>query len=117
MEHEKIVLTEKHTLHQMRETTKINGAAVARLCGVSYRTLRNWEIGENIPNILKINELLKIYGYSFYELDLSPFINENETNIKTPQDRLDYEEVQRKMNESITQRMKDQRELENGSRE
>lgn len=63
----------KLTLYEMRQTSGKAGASVARLCGTSYRSLRNWELGITIPNVVNIQDLLQIYGFSFYELDLSPF--------------------------------------------
>ena len=64
---------QKLTLYEMRQASGKSGAAVCRLCGISYRTLRNWEAGINIPNVVNIQDLLQIYGYTFYELDLTPF--------------------------------------------
>lgn len=61
------------SLYEMRKAAKISGAAVADTCGVSYRTLRNWETGTSIPNVINVGDLLQIYGYSFYELNLIPF--------------------------------------------
>lgn len=61
------------SLYDMRKASRISGATVADICGVSYRTLRNWETGSSIPNVVNVYELLQIYGYSFYELNLIPF--------------------------------------------
>lgn len=61
------------SLYDMRKAARISGATVAAICGVSYRTLRNWETGSSIPNVINVYELLQIYGYSFYELNLIPF--------------------------------------------
>lgn len=65
--------TTTYTLHEMRQLTGKSGSAVARLCGTSYRSLRNWESGATIPNVVNICDLLQIYGFSFYELNLEPF--------------------------------------------
>lgn len=61
------------TLHEMRKESGVSGSSVARICGTTYHSLRNWEKGETIPNIVNIYDLLQIYGYSFYELDLKPY--------------------------------------------
>lgn len=61
------------SLYDMRKAARISGETVADTCGVSYRTLLNWEKGASIPNVINVYDLLQIYGYSFYELDLIPF--------------------------------------------
>lgn len=61
------------SLYDMRKATRMSGATVADICGVSYRSLRNWETGSSIPNVIHVYDLLQIYGYSFYELNLIPF--------------------------------------------
>lgn len=66
---------QRFTLYRMRQLSGKSGSAVARLCGTTYRSLRNWESGATIPNIVNIWDLLQIYGYSFYELDMEPFYN------------------------------------------
>ena len=64
---------DKLTLHDMRKQSGISGADAARLCATTYRSLRNWETGETIPDIIYIQQLLSIYGYTFDQLDLSLF--------------------------------------------
>lgn len=61
------------SLYDMRLASGYSGATVAELCGTSYRSLRNWETNVSIPNVVNVDDLLQIYGYSFYELDLTPF--------------------------------------------
>lgn len=70
------------SLYEMRKRSKHTGAAVAELCGTSYRSLRNWETGGSIPNVIHVDDLLQIYGYSFYELDLEPFFTAFEERSK-----------------------------------
>ncbi|PAE87732.1 helix-turn-helix domain-containing protein [Shouchella clausii] len=61
------------SLYEMRRTSGYSGRTVARICGATYRSLRNWETGSSIPNVINIDDLLQIYGYSFHKLDLTPF--------------------------------------------
>lgn len=63
----------KYTLREMRKRSGLSGAIIVKLCNTTYPSLRNWEKGTSMPNIVTINNLLDIYGYSYYELDLSPF--------------------------------------------
>lgn len=63
----------KLTLYEMRIRSGVSGSSAARICGATYRSLRNWELGTTIPNIVNIYDLLQVYGFSFYELDLAPF--------------------------------------------
>lgn len=63
----------KVTLHHMRRTSGKTGETISKLCGVTYKTLRNWENGEVVPNIVNVENMLQIYGYAFDDLDLSPF--------------------------------------------
>ncbi|WP_078598595.1 helix-turn-helix domain-containing protein [Evansella clarkii] len=69
------------TLYEMRKTSGYSGMVVADICGVSYRSLLNWEKGAAIPNVIHVDDLLKIYGYSFYELDLAPFYTAYEARV------------------------------------
>ena len=62
-----------YTLHTMRKESGVSGVFAAQACGVTYASLRNWEKGDTIPNIIHINILLKLYGYTQDELDLTPF--------------------------------------------
>lgn len=78
---------QKYTLYEMRKLSGKNGSAVARLVRTSYRTLRNWETGETIPNVVNICDLLEIYGYSFYELDLTPYYENVIEQIKKKEER------------------------------
>ncbi|MEX3623703.1 helix-turn-helix domain-containing protein [Viridibacillus arvi] len=71
---------QQYTLYEMRQKSKKSDYAVARLCGTTTHTLRNWEIGELKPNVLQINNLLQIYGYSFSELNLQPFYVAHQDN-------------------------------------
>ncbi|MGX1195782.1 helix-turn-helix domain-containing protein [Metabacillus sp. SLBN-84] len=64
---------EIRSLYEMRKMSHLSGAVIAQLCGISYRSLRNWETGAAIPNVIHVNDLLQLYGFSFYELDLTPF--------------------------------------------
>lgn len=70
------------SLYDMRQRSGYSGAAVAEICGASYRSLRNWETGGSIPNIINVDDLLRIYGYSFYELDLTTFYTAFEERSK-----------------------------------
>lgn len=99
------------SLHDMRKRSGKSGSSVARLCGTTYRSLRNWEIGSVIPNIVNIHDLLQIYGYSFYDLDLTPFYEafhdrtnkqkQNDEQIDNPErERKQFEEHARLTNKS-----------------
>jgi DNA-binding transcriptional regulator YiaG len=70
------------SLHDMRQQSGLTGAVVAEICGTSYRSLRNWETGASIPNVINVADLLQIYGYSFYELNLIPFYTAFEERAK-----------------------------------
>jgi DNA-binding transcriptional regulator YiaG len=70
------------SLHDMRQRSGLTGAVVAEICGTSYRSLRNWETGAFIPNVINVTDLLQIYGYSFYELNLIPFYTAFEERSK-----------------------------------
>jgi len=97
---------QKLTLHEMRKQSGKSGAAVSRLCGVSYRTLRNWEAGINIPNVVNIQDLLQIYGYAFVDLDLTPFFaSYHERTVKQTHadDQLDNVERDRRQFEQELQ--------------
>lgn len=59
------------SLHEMRKKSGFTGEIVAMTCNTSYRSIRNWESGRAVPNIVRIAQLLAIYGYSFYDLDLT----------------------------------------------
>lgn len=80
--------TVKLTLRDMRAQSNKTGNEVAQLCGTTYQSLRSWEKGASIPNIMNVMLLLEIYGYTLDELDMTPF--ENDTNRKkksTPGDK------------------------------
>lgn len=70
------------SLRDMRKRSGLTGAVVAEICGASYRSLRNWETGASIPNVINVADLLEIYGYSFYELNLIPFYSAFEERSK-----------------------------------
>lgn len=61
------------TLHEMRKQSGVSGARATEYANISYRALLNWESGKNVPNLIGIIRLLEIYGYSFDQLDVSPF--------------------------------------------
>lgn len=80
-----IQTNKKITLHDMRKQSGKSGATIARLCNTTYHSLRNWEKGKTIPNVVNIYDLLQVYGYTFYELDMDPFFAEfnNKIRLKT----------------------------------
>lgn len=65
----------KYTLYEMRKISGKSGATVAKLCNTTYHSLRNWEKGITIPNVVVTQDLLQLYGFSFNQLDLTPFYN------------------------------------------
>lgn len=65
--------TQLFTLHDMRKRSGFTGAAVAEMCKTTYQSIRNWENGAPIPSIINVLELLKVYGYTIDQLDLTPF--------------------------------------------
>lgn len=75
------------TFEDMRQQSGYSGAAVAELCNVSYRTIRNWEKGKSIPNVINADDLLHLYGYSFYELDMVPFFTIFEERTRKKKER------------------------------
>ncbi|MCC2248912.1 helix-turn-helix domain-containing protein [Virgibacillus sp. AGTR] len=75
------------SLQDMRQHCGYSGAAVAEICEVSYRSIRNWETGAFIPNVIHANDLLTLYGYAFYDLDLTPFYTMLETRLKRKGER------------------------------
>lgn len=78
----------KYSLLEMREKTGKSASSVARLCNVTYQSLRNWETGVTAPNIVNIQDLLEIYGFTFQQLDLSPYY-ENEVDKIRRQKEID----------------------------
>lgn len=75
-----IVLTglpKKQTLKEMRQSRQMSIVKAASLAEVSYPSLRNWEQGKVEPSLLSIDRLLKLYDYSYNELDLEPFNKNN----------------------------------------
>lgn len=65
--------TQLFTLHDMRKRSGFSGALAAELCQTSYQSIRNWENGAKIPNVIHLLELLEVYGYTIDQLDLTPF--------------------------------------------
>lgn len=61
------------TLYDMRERSGFTGPLAAEICQISYQSIRNWETGKKIPNVINLLELLKVYGYTIDQLDLTPF--------------------------------------------
>jgi len=70
-----------YTLHEMREKSGVTGATAAKACGTTYTSLRNWEKGNTIPNIIHICILLNLYGYTIDQLDISPFQAKHQHHI------------------------------------
>lgn len=66
------------TLYEMRKQSGVSGARATEYANISYRALLNWESGKNVPNLIGIIRLLEIYGYSFDQLDVSPFQSADE---------------------------------------
>lgn len=83
-------IPKQHTLHEMRKISGISGSTVARLCNTTYQSLRNWEDGETIPNIVVIHDLLRIYGFTYEQLDLTPFFKVRDKRVKKKK-KLDME--------------------------
>lgn len=79
--------TETFTYEVMRQQSGYPGAAAAELCDVSYRSIRNWEEGKSIPNVVNADDLLRLYGYSFYELDMVPFFKLFEERTRKKKER------------------------------
>lgn len=61
----------KYSLFEMREKSGISGAEVAKVCNITYKSLRNWELGKTVPNLVNVRELLLVYGFEYDQLDLS----------------------------------------------
>lgn len=66
--------TPKFTLQEMRLASGVTASDASRVANVSYRSLRNWETGVNVPSVLHTNALLALYGYTLDQLELAPFI-------------------------------------------
>ena len=81
------------TLYDMRMASGKTGSSITRLCGITYRSLRNWEKGTALPNIVNVHDLLQIYGYSYYELDFTPLYKG--TNQDEKQKRIDAAAIKR----------------------
>ena len=65
--------TKKYTLHEMRELSKKTGRTVCRLCHTTYQSLRNWETGTTIPDVVIVDKLLRVYEQAYDNLDLTLF--------------------------------------------
>lgn len=72
------VKTAKLTLQEMRLASNVPASEASRVANVSYRSLRNWETGVNIPSIVHTNTLLALYGYTLDQLELAPFLAINQ---------------------------------------
>lgn len=81
----------KYTLYEMRQKSNKSGTLVAELCGVSYKSLRNWESHTTVPNIVNLKDLLDIYGFTFDELDMSEFYDVKDNRIKKQQSDIEKE--------------------------
>lgn len=66
-------IVQTFNLHTMRKRSGITGANAADLCNTTYRSLRNWETGVSVPNIVNVLELLEVYGFTIDQLDMTPF--------------------------------------------
>lgn len=108
------------TLYDMRQKSGLSGAVVANICDTTYRSLRNWETGASIPTVINVNDLLQVYGYSFYELDLKPFYKafrerskkqkELDERVDNPlRDRKQFEEKASLQTETVAEPLKQPR--------
>lgn len=80
----------KYTLYEMRKMSGIPPASVARQIGASYQSLRNWEKGVSVPNVVYVYALLKLYGFTLNELKMDDYIDKVVKNI--PKEQLIYSE-------------------------
>ena len=82
----------KYTLYEMRQLSKKSGSDIARLCGVSYKSLRNWESHTTIPNIVNLTDLLQIYGFTIDELNMSAFYDVMDDRVKKQEEDIKKED-------------------------
>lgn len=80
----------KYTLYEMRKMSGISPASVARQIGATYQSLRNWEKGEAVPNVVYVYALLKLYGFTLQQLELDLYIDR--VLKKIPREELIYSE-------------------------
>lgn len=57
----------------MRRISELPIKDIVERTGITHKSIRNWETGKNAPSIVNINELLKVYGFSLDQLDMSIF--------------------------------------------
>lgn len=79
----------RYTLEEMRKITGKTPTVVAKICNVTYRSLRNWESGATVPNVVNINDLLQIYGYTYAELDLTLYQKDVTHNDNEPEQSIE----------------------------
>jgi len=72
----------KLTLRDMRTHSKKSANTIARQCKTTPQSVYNWENGRVIPNIVIIDLLLKLYGYTYDDLDISPFYDKRDEDLK-----------------------------------
>lgn len=96
------IIPRQYTLEEMRKISGKKKDDIVKECNVSYKSIRNWETGTNIPNIINIFDLLKIYGFSFYELDLTLFYDE----ISDRQEKQELEQQQAEKNKRDREKLK-----------
>lgn len=61
---------QKISLKAARANVDLNRAQAAEKIGVSVNTLRNWELGVNMPNVKYIPNIEKTYGMSWKDIFL-----------------------------------------------
>lgn len=62
-----------YTLRDMRELSNLPIKEIVAQSGVTYKSIRNWETGQHVPSLINTQELLKVYGFSISQLNMSPF--------------------------------------------
>lgn len=68
---------DKYTLRAMRDLSNLTIKDIVSKTNISYKSIRNWETGQNVPSLINIYELLEVYGFTLDQLDLSTFYNKN----------------------------------------
>lgn len=64
---------ELFTLKKMRDISRLSISEIETKVNISYRTIRNWEKGKSTPGLIKVNELVKLYGFTLDQIDLTIF--------------------------------------------
>jgi transcriptional regulator with XRE-family HTH domain len=62
----------KITLKSARVNVGMSRNEVADAIGVSYSTIKNWELGTSFPNQPQIDKLCNLYNVSYDQLNFLP---------------------------------------------